>query len=86
MSLCVQRMLPEVSSTWITEYTFMLLNISNEQMSYITNAKEGSGLIRIGSAVVPFINEFSKNTELCKLMTTKKQAEGLTLSACYITY
>ena len=48
-----------------------LLNISNEQMSYITNAKEGSGLIRIGSAVVPFINEFPKNTELYKLMTTK---------------
>ena len=48
-----------------------LLNISNEQLSYVTNAKEGSGLIRIGSAVVPFINEFPKDTELYKLMTTK---------------
>jgi len=48
-----------------------LLNISNEQMSYIINAKEGSGLIRIGSSLVPFKNEFPKNTELYKLMTTK---------------
>jgi hypothetical protein len=48
-----------------------LLNISAEQMSYITNAKEGSGLIRIGSALVPFKNEFPKNTELYRLMTTR---------------
>lgn len=48
-----------------------LLNISNEQMGYITNADAGSGLIRIGSAIVPFRNEFPKNTELYKLMTTK---------------
>lgn len=48
-----------------------LLNISSEQMSYITNAKEGEGLIRIGSAVVPFVNKFPKDTELYRLMTTK---------------
>jgi len=48
-----------------------LLNISNEQMSYITNAREGEGLIRIGSAIVPFVNKFPKNTELYKLMTSK---------------
>jgi len=48
-----------------------LLNISGEQLSYITNAKEGSGLIRIGSSLVPFKNAFPKDTELYKLMTTK---------------
>ncbi len=48
-----------------------LLNISKEQMSYITNADAGCGLIRIGRAIVPFKNEFPKNTELYKLMTTK---------------
>jgi type IV secretory pathway VirB4 component len=48
-----------------------LLGILNEQMGYITNAKEGEGLIRIGSAVVPFINKFPKDSELYKLMTTK---------------
>lgn len=35
-----------------------LLNISDEQMSYITNAQEGCGLIRYGSSLVPFINRF----------------------------
>lgn len=48
-----------------------LLNISNEQMSYITNADAGCGLIKYGSALVPFINRFPKNTKLYQLMTTK---------------
>ncbi|WP_101723488.1 VirB4-like conjugal transfer ATPase, CD1110 family [Eggerthella timonensis] len=48
-----------------------LLNISQEQMGYITNADEGCGLLRYGSAIVPFENRFPKNTELYKLMTTK---------------
>jgi type IV secretory pathway VirB4 component len=54
-----------------------LLNISSEQMSYITNAKEGEGLIRIGSALVPFINKFPKDTELYKLMTTKPNEKSV---------
>lgn len=48
-----------------------LLNISDEQMSYITNADAGCGLIRYGSSLVPFVNRFPKNTKLYKLMTTK---------------
>lgn len=53
-----------------------LLNISNEQMSYITNADAGCGLIKYGSSLVPFINKFPKNT-LYKLMTTKPGEQGL---------
>ena len=48
-----------------------LLNISAEQLSYITNADAGCGLIRYGSALVPFINRFPKGTKLYQLMTTK---------------
>lgn len=48
-----------------------LLNISDEQMSYITNSEAGCGLIKYGSSLVPFINHFPKNTRLYKLMTTK---------------
>ncbi len=48
-----------------------LLNISDEQMSFITNADAGCGLIRYGSSLVPFVNSFPKNTNLYKLMTTK---------------
>jgi hypothetical protein len=47
-----------------------LLNISPEQMSYITNADAGCGLIKYGSALVPFVNRFPKNTKLYELMTT----------------
>lgn len=48
-----------------------LLSISDEQLSYITNSEAGCGLIRYGSLLVPFINEFPKDTKLYKLMTTK---------------
>ncbi len=48
-----------------------LLNISDEQMSYITNSDAGCGLIKYGSSLVPFINKFPKETKLYKLMTTK---------------
>ena len=48
-----------------------LLSISREQMGYITNADAGCGLLRYGSALVPFVNRFPKDTELYRLMTTK---------------
>jgi len=48
-----------------------LLNISPEQMSYITNADAGCGLMRYGSALVPFVNKFPKDTMLYELITTK---------------
>ena len=53
-----------------------LLNISNEQMSYITNADPGCGLIKYGGYLVPFVNRFPKDTKLYQLMTTKP-GEGI---------
>ena len=50
-----------------------LLNISKEQLNYITNVNAGEGLIKIGSNLVPFKNKFPKNTKLYKLMTTKPE-------------
>ncbi|MEE1060235.1 MAG: ATP-binding protein, partial [Ruminococcus sp.] len=48
-----------------------LLNISDLQMSYITDVEAGHGLIKVGSSLVPFANKFPANTKLYKLMTTK---------------
>ena len=53
-----------------------LLNIANEQMSYITNADPGCGLIKYGGSLVPFVNRFPKDTKLYQLMTTRP-GEGL---------
>ena len=47
-----------------------LLNISDLQMSYITNVDAGCGLIKVGSALVPFQDRMPQN-RLYKLMTTK---------------
>ena len=53
-----------------------LLNISDLQLSYITNVDAGHGLIKVGSSLVPFANKFPKNTKLYRLMTTKP-GEGI---------
>ena len=52
-----------------------LLNISDQQLSFIKNVDAGHGLIKVGSALVPFENDFSKKSRLYKLMTTKPGEE-----------
>ncbi|WP_145410732.1 VirB4-like conjugal transfer ATPase, CD1110 family [Paenibacillus xylanexedens] len=48
-----------------------LLNISDLQLSYITNVDAGNGLMKIGSSLVPFADQFPRDTMLYKLMTTR---------------
>ena len=48
-----------------------LLNISNRQLDYVTNADSGQGLLFAGKSIVPFINNVPKNTKLYQMMTTK---------------
>ncbi len=53
-----------------------LLNISNNQMRYITNAPAGHGLIKVGGSIVPFANDFPSDTKLYKLMSTRPGSEA----------
>ena len=48
-----------------------LLNISDDQLSYITDVEVGHGLLKCGSTLVPFEDNFPRNTQLYKLMSTK---------------
>ena len=48
-----------------------MLNISPTQMSYITNADAGQGLIYTGKFIVPFIDKFPSGNSLYNAMTTK---------------
>ena len=52
------------------------LNISKHQLSYVTNSNEGEGLIFYGNTIVPFIDQFPKNTKLYSLITTKLSETG----------
>ena len=47
-----------------------LLNISDNQLGYVTNVPAGCGLIRCAGNIVPFTNSFPKDTRLYKLMST----------------
>jgi hypothetical protein len=48
-----------------------LLNISDKQLSFVTNAEAGQGLLFAGSSIVPFIDDFPQKTKLYQMMTTK---------------
>ena len=47
-----------------------LLHISDTQLGYITNSPPGTGLLRMGGTLVPFLNTIPKDTELYRLMNT----------------
>ncbi|MDO4460560.1 MAG: ATP-binding protein [Clostridia bacterium] len=47
------------------------LNISPHQLSFVTNAEEGAGLLFYGNTIIPFRDRFPKDTKLYRLMTTK---------------
>ena len=49
------------------------LNISPSQQNYITNSNAGEGLIFYGSTIVPFKDNFPKDTMLYRIMTTKPE-------------
>ena len=47
------------------------LNISPQQMNYVTHSNAGEGLLFYGNTVLPFIDHFPQDTELYRVMTTK---------------
>ena len=52
------------------------LNISPQQMKYVTNTEAGEGLIFYGNVVLPFLDRFPQNTELYRVMTTRPEEVG----------
>ena len=80
----IESLAPEVKDLTRTEMTELmlnqsatdrvelakLLNISDNQLGYVTNVPAGCGLIRCAGNIVPFTNSFPRNTKLYKLMST----------------
>ena len=52
------------------------LNISPEQLAYVTNSDPGHGLLFFNNVILPFADDFPKDTELYKLLTTKPSEGG----------
>lgn len=51
------------------------LHISSEQLKFVTNSKQGEGLIFFGDVILPFKDKFPKNTLMYSLMTTNPSDE-----------
>ncbi len=45
--------------------------LNNVETNMISDADVGSGLIKIEGSVIPFADEFPKDTELYRMMTTR---------------
>ena len=48
-----------------------ILNISPTQLSFVTNANPGQGLLFAGNSIVPFVDKFPNDTKLYRMMTSK---------------
>ena len=48
-----------------------MYNLTDAEMEYITSSGSGHGLIYNGKDIIPFIDEFPRDTKLYKAMTTK---------------
>ncbi len=48
-----------------------LLSLSDTQIGYITNADPGQGLLFAGNSIIPFRDDFPRDTKLYQMMTTK---------------
>lgn len=49
------------------------LNISKDQLSYVTNSPEGEGLLFYGNVIVPFKDKMDRHSRLYELITTKPE-------------
>lgn len=53
-----------------------MFNISSTQLEYITNSDPGQGLLFTGGSIIPFVDDFPRDTKLYKMMTTKLEETG----------
>ncbi len=53
------------------------LHISDEQIKYVTDSGQGKGLIRYGKTILPFEDNFPKDTVMYSLITTKPEERQL---------
>jgi hypothetical protein len=49
------------------------LGISSHQLSYVTHANAGEGLLFYGNVIIPFADRFDPSGEIYALLTTKPQ-------------
>ena len=47
------------------------LQLSKEQLAYVTDAEQGCGLIKFDNIVIPFKDRYPTDTKSYALMTTK---------------
>ena len=52
------------------------LGISPHQLSYVTHANAGEGLLFFGSTIIPFADKYPRDSEIYSLLTTRLSELG----------
>lgn len=47
-----------------------ILNLSNQEIGYITNSPRGQGLLYTGKSIIPFHSTFPKGNDIYKCLTS----------------
>ena len=48
-----------------------LYGLSEPQRNYLLLARPGQGILKLGNSLIPFENDYPKNTKTYRLLTTK---------------
>lgn len=49
------------------------LHLTNKQLKFVTDSKQGSGLIKFDNVILPFTDLYPTDTKTYKVMSTKPQ-------------
>lgn len=53
------------------DHVVELYGLSDIQRNYLLKARPGQGILKMGNALIPFVNDYPKNTKSYRLLTTK---------------
>lgn len=53
------------------DHVVELYGLSDIQRNYLLKARPGQGILKMGNALIPFVNDYPKNTKSYHLLTTK---------------
>ena len=52
------------------------LGLSETEMEYVIGARRGCGILRFGDAILPFEDDYPRDTESYRMMSTKLNEEN----------
>ena len=59
------------------DHVVELYGLSDIQRNYLLKARPGQGILKMGNALIPFVNDYPKNTKSYRLLTTTRAGKQI---------